>query len=113
MTHPLAFLYETTHIRHAFGQHWCGPDKLPHAEPVAVAHYVATNDDGQAVTVYCSAWPALFFTIYPATGDHQIGTGSGMMAFAIHVAEGMADGSISIEKKNIKQTTCDNNFEAQ
>lgn len=46
MTHPLAFLYETTHIRHAFGQHWCGPDKLPHAEPVAVA----TNDDGQAVT---------------------------------------------------------------
>lgn len=99
MTHPLAFLYETTHIRHAFGQRWCGPDKLPHAEPVAVAQYPATSEDGTAVTVLCSAWPSMFFTIRPEAGDHQLETGTGMVAMAAALAEDFASGMIAIRPK--------------
>lgn len=99
MTHPLAFLYETTHIRHAFGQRWCGPDKLPHGERVAVAQYPATSEDGTAVTVLCSAWPSMFFTIRPEAGDHQLETGTGMVAMAAALAEDFASGMIAIRPK--------------
>lgn len=99
MTHPLAFLYETAHIRHAFGKHWCGPDKLPRGESVVVAQYPATREGGIAVTVLCSAWPSMFFTIRPESGDHQIETGTGMVAIAAALAEDFASGMIAIRPK--------------
>ena len=100
MTDPLAFLYQTAHIRHAFGRHWCGPDKLPRGERVAVAQYPATCEDGTAVTVLCSAWPSMFFTIRPESGDHQIETGTGMVAMAAALADGFASGMIAIRPKH-------------
>lgn len=99
MTHPLDFLYDTTHIRHAFGRHWCGPDKLPRGERVAVAQYPATHEDGTAVTVLCSARPSMFFMIHPESSDHQLETGTGMVAMAAALAEGFASGMIAIRPK--------------
>ena len=99
MTHPLDFLYDTARIRPGFGKHWCGPDKLPRGERVAVAKYPATSEDGTAATVLCSAWPSMFFTIHPEAGDHQLETGTGMVTMAAALAEGFASGMIAIRPK--------------
>lgn len=52
--------YNTHKDRFYFGNNWCGPDTLPHAQRILVARYPAdkTDDpaqyDGQVVEVTCS-----------------------------------------------------------
>lgn len=41
----------------------------------------------------------MFFTIRPESGDHQIETGTGMVAMAAALAEGFASGMIAIRPK--------------
>lgn len=80
--------------RAPFGEHWCGPEKLTHGEDTLVAVYEPTQEDGQRVEVYATAWPALFFRL--RVGTHLLSTGSGACALAAEMAQAIAGGRLNV-----------------
>lgn len=89
---PLRNLYQVRpDERRTFGNHWCGPATLPHAESVLVAQYAPLNEDGCAVDVYATAVPARFFAI--KTHDATIGLGTVREFFVAELADSLASGT--------------------
>ena len=93
----------------AFGEHWCGPDKYPHLELTLIALFPKTNDDGQGVTVYCTAAPVRFYELEVKGGTNSVGTvqegytlttGSGMAKMAALIAETIASGMLEFKPDN-------------
>jgi hypothetical protein len=97
-TSPFRFLYSTERERAAFGEAWCGPDEMPHQEEIVVARYKPTGEEGHAVVVVASAWPARFYTICVAKpgAAYTITTGSGMTSWAAETAKAIASGMVGI-----------------
>jgi hypothetical protein len=96
-----ARLYATNdRDRAAFGEAWCGPERLAYGEDTLVARYAA-DGDGRGVEVYCCAMPARFWTLrilpspsepsgYDLTtgSDHRTAARAARMS-ARMIAEGM------------------------
>jgi hypothetical protein len=104
----MEFLYDTDQEREAFGEHFCGPERLPHGEEVLVAKYPKTppDGDGQSVEVYCLAMPARFYVLRVAPEPNGFGkaqqgctvsTGSSMRELAHLMAAAFSTGMLGVD----------------
>lgn len=100
MSHPFDFLYETEGLSRRFGDNWCGPAKLDHGVATLVAHY-EPSEGGDACEVWCTATPAVFFTVRVKleTGvrDIKTGSGTGMAQWAHDTATLIIAGMLGFE----------------
>lgn len=85
MNDTLNTLYSPT--KAPFGDNWCGPDTLNHAERTLVARYKADEEsDGQDVEVYCIAMPSEFYHIEALEGQNSVG--ETMLGFTLNTGSG-------------------------
>ena len=96
---PFASSYEIQayEVQH-WGQHYCGPhpgSKLPHGQEVLFARIEASSEDGRPVEVFCSAYPARFYTV--RSGELVLRTGSDAAKLAFTVATAVAAGMLGVE----------------
>lgn len=107
---PFDSLYHTDRLRAAFGEHFCGPEHLPHAEETLVADLPKDphDGDGESVKVYASAWPALFLTLHTGGEPNSVGKaappftitfGSGQERLAAEIAQAVSTGMLSARPK--------------
>ena len=86
----------------AFGKAWCGPEKFQHGEQIIVAQYAA-EEDGQPVEVFCTAMPAVFYTliVFPNAAatrrGYIVGTGSDMTNWAADTARAISGGMLTFK----------------
>ena len=93
-------LYGTRDDREVFGPNWCGPDTLPERAKTLIAAFMPEDKGGQAVYVYCAAFPARFYAVSAlATLSRPafvLETGSGSAEMARDIAEAIAEGMLSL-----------------
>lgn len=101
-------MYTTDRDRKVFGEHFCGPDELPHMKAVIVARYEKDPEggDGQPVEVYCWAAPARFYKVVAEPARNSIdkmkagftlSTASGMGDWAAATATLISQGALAVE----------------
>lgn len=97
----MEFLYNAkTEAANAFGKAWCGPERFQHGEQIIVAKY-AEEEGGQPVEVFCTAMPAIFYTLIVSPNasatqrGYIVSTGSGMTNFAAETARAISTGMLT------------------
>lgn len=99
-------LYKVTQReKNVWGDRWCGPDRYEHGVPTLIARFPKACEDGQAVQVFCSAYPAQFFTLEVAASFDSLGkmqpayeirTGSIRKDVVERIAYEIANGSFGV-----------------
>ena len=95
----MKFLYKTDDMKLKFGEHWVGPDVLPHNEKTLVA-IVNNFDPNLEVKIYCSALPSKFFYVEYHNDESKIsletGSGNECMDWALQTAKLINSGMVII-----------------
>lgn len=89
----------TSADRAPFGQHWVGPEQFKYGEEIKIAKYRKKGGDGHAVTVYCTAMPARFYTL-DVDGKYRLSTGARGPEITLMVAvmaDAISEGMLGLE----------------
>lgn len=109
------FLYKTERMSQFFGSAWCGPEKFEHGKETLVAAYLP-GPDGQGVSVFCTAMPAVFYKLVVSPGvtsasevrpGYTVTTGSDMAHWAAQTAIAITQGMVGF-KPTTGETPCAN-----